>query len=126
MPRIVTFGAPRPDPAFDRPAPERLLAGNPQRTTWEYFINASGEFTAGIWSCEPGHWRIRFAPNKDEFFCVIEGRIRLHEDDGHVVEIGPGGAAVIPGGFSGSFQVVEPVKKYYVVLEREAEFTSAR
>ncbi|TYC52242.1 DUF861 domain-containing protein, partial [Zoogloea oleivorans] len=31
---------------------------------------------------------------------------------------GPGDACVIPGGFTGLFEVLEPVKKHYVFIER--------
>ena len=119
MPNIVSFSQQTPDPVFDRPRSERLLTGNPLRTTWNHYDSAGGEFSCGLWQCEPGCWRIQFAPNKDEFFCVIEGRVRLHQEDGVTVDVGPGEAAVIPAGFTGKFEVIETVKKYYVIQERE-------
>jgi uncharacterized cupin superfamily protein len=33
-------------------------------------------------------------------------------------EFGPGDACLIPGGFIGLFEVLEPVKKHYVFIER--------
>ncbi|SFN32930.1 hypothetical protein SAMN05660284_01212 [Formivibrio citricus] len=106
--------------SVDFPRPERLVDGNPKRTTWEHFINASGEMSCGIWACEKGAWRIRFEGNKDEFFCVIEGRVRLLDESGAAVEVGPGEAAVIPAGFCGVFEVMVPVRKYFVVVERKS------
>jgi uncharacterized cupin superfamily protein len=118
MPKIVAFSQQSPAPAFDRPRPDRLVSGNPLRTTWSHYDSAAGEFSCGVWQCEPGSWNIQFAANKEEFFCVIEGRVRLHQSDGTMVEIAAGEAAVIPAGFVGRFEVIEMVKKYYVVLER--------
>jgi len=117
MPRLAVFHQQTPEPVADRPRPERLVHGNPARLTWNHFSSASGEMSAGLWACEPGAWRIAFAANKDEFFTVLEGRIRITDAEGSAKEIGPGGAAVIPAGFTGLFEVLEAVKKYYVVVE---------
>lgn len=118
--RIVAFAAGEPAPAFDRPRPDRLVSGNPRRTTWEHFASAAGDLAAGIWACEPGAWNIAFAPGKDEFFCIIAGRIRISDDAGHASDFGPGEAGIIPGGFSGRFEVLAAVRKYYVVIDRPA------
>jgi uncharacterized cupin superfamily protein len=115
---LAVFTAAAPQPAFDRPRRDRLVAGDPLRTTWEHFAAASGDMTAGIWACEPGSWNIAFAENKDEFFCVIAGRIAIADTAGKRSEFGPGEAGVIPAGFTGRFEVIEPVRKYYVVVER--------
>ncbi|WP_035051581.1 cupin domain-containing protein [Andreprevotia chitinilytica] len=112
---IVHFGRQTVEPAYDRPRPDRLEAGNPLRTTFEHY--AQDGISCGIWRCETGRWRIQFAPDKHEFFCVMTGRARLHDANGVVTEVGPGEAAVIPAGFVGQFEVVEPVEKYFVVVE---------
>lgn len=115
MPQLTVFAEQQPAAAHDRPRSDRLVRGNPLRTTWEHY--AAAGLNAGIWACEPGAWRIAFAPNKHEFFCVIEGRIRITGDDGAAGEFGPGEAGVIPAGFSGTFEVLERVRKHYVVVE---------
>ena len=117
MPQLTTFAAIL-EPVFDRPRPERLVHGNPLRATWNHFTDARGDFSAGLWACEPGAWNIAFPEGKDEFFCVVSGRIRITGSDGSIAEFGPGDACVIPAGFSGTFEVREAVRKYYVVLER--------
>lgn len=117
MKTITHFQGQQPNPVFDHPRPERLLQGNPHRTTWNHYENPVTGTSSGIWACEPGAWRIEFADRKDEFFTVIEGRIRLTDEAGHAVEVGPGEAAVIPAGFRGVFEVLETVRKYYVVVE---------
>lgn len=120
MPELTVFSAATPAPTFDHPRPDRLVRGNPLRTTHEYFLAPAGDLSAGIWACEPGAWRIAFPPGKDEFFCVIEGHIRISDSHGQAAEFGPGDAGVIPAGFSGCFEVLTPVRKHYVVLERSA------
>ena len=112
---IVLLKQQQVDAVFDRPRPDRLEAGNPLRTTFEHY--ARDGVSCGIWRCEAGRWRIQFAANKHEFFSVISGRVRLYDTAGTMSEVGPGEAAVIPAGFVGQFEVVEPVEKYFVVVE---------
>lgn len=118
MPKLTVFHTGTPAPTFDHPRPDRRVHGNPLRTTHEHFLAPSGDLCAGIWSCEPGAWNIAFPEGKDEFFCVIEGCLRITDTEGEACEFGPGQAAVIPSGFTGRFEVLTPVRKYYVVLER--------
>jgi uncharacterized cupin superfamily protein len=120
MPTITDFRSPAVLPELDYPREERRLAGKPQRTTWNHFTSASGEISAGVWACEPGSWRIAFAPNKDEFFHVLEGRCRIVDEQGQAAEAGPGDSLVIPAGFKGVFEVVEAIRKHYVIVERKA------
>ncbi|QNM97917.1 cupin domain-containing protein [Chitinimonas koreensis] len=118
-PTIVHFSQQATAPEYDHPREERRLQGNPLRTTWNHFTNASGEVYAGVWGCEPGSWRIAFGPDEDEFFFVTEGRCRVIDEAGHAVEAGPGESLVIPAGFKGVFEVLEPMKKHYVIVERK-------
>lgn len=118
MPKLTVFAAGQPDPTFDHPRPDRLVHGNPLRSTYEHFVR--DDLSAGIWACQPGAWKIAFADGKDEFFCVIDGRLRITDEDGNATEFGPGDACVIPAGFRGTFAVIEAVRKYYVVIDRPA------
>ena len=100
----------------DYPRPDRLVAGNPKRLTESLYEHPN--MNCGIWSCEAGAWNIVFADNKQEFFQVIEGVVRLHDSKMQsFVEIKAGEAGIIPPGFTGTFEVVEAVKKYFVVVE---------
>lgn len=115
---IVTFDPPQTTPVIDQPRPERREIGAPERRTWTLYESGPEGLAAGIWDCEPGRWRIEFGPHEHEYFVVLEGLARIHDDAGAVTEIGPGQAVVIPAGFRGSFEVVERVRKHFVVVER--------
>lgn len=115
---IIRFDAPAAAPVVDHPRPDRREHGVPERRTWTLYESAPQGLSAGIWCCDPGRWRIVFPPDKHEYFFVLEGRVRLHERAGGFVEIGAGEGAVIPGGFEGSFEVLERVRKHFVVVER--------
>lgn len=116
--RIVRLDQPSAPGVVDHPRPDRLEQGNPRRETWSLYESADGQMSAGIWSCEVGRWRIVFPAGKDEYFFVLEGHVRLHERDGGCVDVQAGQGAVIPGGFEGAFEVIRPVRKHFVVVER--------
>lgn len=102
--------------SIDYPRPDRLVKGNPERLTYSAYEHPN--MNCGIWTCEVGAWKIQFAENKQEFFQVIKGVVRLHDaQNSSFVEIKAGEAGIIPPGFTGTFEVVTAVKKYYVVVE---------
>lgn len=118
MPALISFNSATVEPSFDHPREERRLVGAPLRTTWSHFQSGDGRVDAGVWACEVGAWRIAFPEGQDEFFTVLEGRVRVSDDAGNASEVGPGEALVIPAGFTGVFEVLEAVKKYYVFVRR--------
>lgn len=119
-PAIVLFdNTPATPPAVDHPRADRRLDGCPRRETWTFHEAPQGDLSAGLWTCEPGHWRIVFPPGKEEYFFVLEGRLRLHDAArGTFTEVVAGQGAVIPGRFEGSFEVIERVRKHFVVVDR--------
>ena len=48
---------------------------------------------------------------------MLEGRVRLTDEHGVAVEYGPGDAFVVPAGFTGTWESLEPVRKRYVIYE---------
>jgi uncharacterized cupin superfamily protein len=108
-------------PDVDHPKPERLIAGNPRRDTWNVVDAAlpAGRLYCGVWHCEPGHWRIEMAAGEHELFTVLAGRCRVHAAAGGFEEAGPGQAIYIPGGFVGSFEVIEPLCKTYTIVSAQ-------
>lgn len=116
MSRLLAFDV-QPAPTQDRPAAERCLGVPPLRTTWSVFENAAQGVDCGEWACEPGAWRIAFHEGRQEFFHVLEGRLRIVAEDGEAREFGPGDACVIPPGFRGTFEVLAPVRKRYVMID---------
>lgn len=118
MKEITSFNKSSVEPSTDYPKAERLVSGNPKRTTWNYYTSDKSDLYCGVWASEVGAWRIAYPDNMEEFFHVLEGRIRLKSDNGNVEDFGPGEACVIPAGFQGIFEVLEATKKHYVILER--------
>lgn len=118
MTRITSFTQPDSAPVIDQPRVERREEGAPQRSTWTLYESAAEGLVAGIWDCEVGRWRIEFGPAEHEYFHVLHGRARLHDAEGGVTDVGPGQAVVIPPNFRGSFEVLEPLRKHFVIVEK--------
>ena len=115
MPTLVDFKTATPDVSTSRPAPERLLAGDPEHSARNYFSDATGQFFAGTWQSSPGTWRVRYSEN--EFCHLCSGRVRIEDEQGRAWTFQSGDTFVIPAGFVGTWQVLEPTSKLYVIFE---------
>ena len=120
-PHIQLFREMQTEAEIDYPRSERLVQGNPKRTTWNHFTNSSGEVFMGVWACEPGSWRIEMGIDEDEYFYVLEGAGAIIEENGARREFSVGDAVIIPAGFKGIFEVTEAMKKHYVIIERQQQ-----
>ena len=124
MSSIVKFDKPSTAPDIDFPREERREIGAPERRTWVLYESGPAGLAAGIWECEPGRWRIQMDPTEHEYMVVLAGRCRLHATDGGFTEAGPGEAVVIPAGFAGSFEVLQPLRKHFVIVVAPAPATA--
>jgi uncharacterized cupin superfamily protein len=100
------------------PAPEKLLAGNPQQTVWMHYADPSGRFSVGVWRSEPGAWRIRYT--EDEYCELLEGVSVVTDAGGRATTLRAGDTFVIPRGFEGTWEVVETTTKRFVIHEPQA------
>ncbi|MBY6092529.1 cupin domain-containing protein [Maritimibacter alkaliphilus] len=98
-------------PEIERPAPEKVIAGDPVFTTWN-LVEEDGLY-AGIWESTPGTWRISY--DEWEYCRLICGVSILTEEGGASVTLRAGDSFVIPRGFRGTWQVVETTRKDYVI-----------
>jgi uncharacterized cupin superfamily protein len=51
---------------------------------------------------------------------LTEGRVRIESSAGDRYEFRVGDAFVVPAGFEGTWEVVEPCKKWYAVFEQRS------
>jgi uncharacterized cupin superfamily protein len=99
-------------------AADRLRSGNPLQALLNAYSSADECFHCGQWSCEPGAWRVEYS--EDELCHLLQGRIRLIDETGGAVEFGVGDSFVIPAGFRGIWETLEPTRKVYVIYEGPA------
>ena len=113
-PNIIDFTAPLAAEST-APAADRLISGEPAQTIANYFSDPTQQFHAGTWSSTAGKWRIRYT--ESEFCCLTRGRVVLENSAGERWEFGPGMGFVVPAGFEGTWEVVEPCTKFYAIFE---------
>ncbi|MTH60471.1 DUF861 domain-containing protein [Paracoccus litorisediminis] len=75
-----------------------------------------GKVTIGTWECTP-YAEILAYPNMTEYTTVLSGRVAITDADGTVQEFGPGDNYVLKSGFEGRFEVLETLRKIYVLIE---------
>ena len=80
-------------------------------TTKEWYGDPTGSFKSGFWSAQPGRSEIRYT--SDELCHILEGVVRLTDASGHVETYRAGDTFLIPNGFTGVWETVEPVRKFY-------------
>lgn len=94
------------------PAPERIVSGAPAGVAAD--VHADGRLFSGVWRSSPGSWRVAY--DEWEYCHVTQGRARLHEDGAAPVDVGPGDSFILHPGFTGVWEVLEPIEKHYVIL----------
>ena len=100
------------------PSPEKILAGIPRTRVSNQYADRTQQFFCGLWTSTSGKWRIRYTEHE---LCVLfEGRVRIESVGGDRHEFKAGDAFVVPAGFEGVWEVVEPCKKWYAVFEERS------
>lgn len=94
---------------------EKVLFGTPRTRTWVLYENLPDRLYAGEWEATPGKWRISYA--EWEYMEVISGACVVEGDNGERIEAGPGDKFVIEPGFTGTWEVLSPMRKSWVIRE---------
>jgi uncharacterized cupin superfamily protein len=115
IPPVIPFQGLLPEPQRYHPPAERIISGDPAQSATNLFQSADGRFNSGIWECQPGKWRVVFT--ESEFCHLLAGVIVVRGDDGSERTFKAGDAFVSPAGFTGTWEVLEPAKKFYAFYE---------
>lgn len=115
---IVDFSAVSTEAERYRPAPEKILKGDPEQTLYNHYNSPCGQMSAGVWESEAGQWKVNFTEH--EYCEIVQGVSVLRDDDGNAKTLRAGDRFVIPAGFSGTWEVLEACRKIYVVFEQKA------
>jgi uncharacterized cupin superfamily protein len=84
-------------------------------TTAEFYSDPGGAFKTGFWASQPNRAEIDYI--HDELCVIIDGLVRVTDATGHVETYRPGDTFLIPKGFKGVWETVEPVRKFYAVYK---------
>lgn len=99
-------------PEITRPAPEKVLSGNPVHTTWN--LEDRDGLYCGIWQSTPGKWRVSYT--EWEYVHILEGVSVLTDVEGRATTLRAGDRWVIRPGFAGTWECLETTLKDYVIL----------
>lgn len=88
--------------------------GDLPRQTAAGFYEENGMY-AGTWDCEPGTLMLDLEIT--EFCHLLEGHWKLTSESGQVTEIRPGDSWIFPKGWKGTSEVIEKVRKIYMIIE---------
>lgn len=98
--------------------PDRVVEGDPHHSTQMCFESPDGALIAGTWTSTPGKWHAFI--DRDEFCMILEGHVRLIDEDGNAKTYKTGDAFLIPNGFRGYWDVIETTTKHFVIRDHAA------
>lgn len=102
---------PATPPEVTRPAPDRLIAGDPEHRTWN--IEDLDGLYCGLWQSTPGVWAVSY--DEWEYCHILEGISVLTDAEGNAHTLRAGDSFVIRPGFVGTWSVIETTLKEYVI-----------
>lgn len=111
MPNLVRLNRETALPEVSRPAPEKVISGDPVHTTWN--VEDQGGLYCGLWQSTPGSWRVSYT--EWEYVHILHGVSVLHEDGQAPVTLHAGQSFIIRPGFAGVWEVIETTLKDYVI-----------
>ncbi len=96
---------------IDFSMPPDLVPGDAK----EFYASKDGKFTAGFWASGPMMIDVHYT--EDEFCFLLAGQVQLTGADGATRLYQTGDGFIIPSGFSGTWQSIGQVQKYYVIYQ---------
>ncbi|KAB2882085.1 MAG: cupin domain-containing protein [Albidovulum sp.] len=111
MPLFLRLTPAAAAPETERPAPEKVISGDPVHTTWN--VEERDGLYCGIWESTPGTWRISY--DEWEYCRILSGRSVITDASGAKHALGPGDSFILRPGFTGTWEVIETTRKDYVI-----------
>lgn len=110
---VINFSQSLATPINERVDHVDLLSAPYQATTWTHYSNSNETFTAGIWEAEA--CVEKFVASHEEYCHILEGSVRLTDDQGESRVFDTGDHFTIPSGFSGLWENIGTVRKAFVI-----------
>ena len=101
--------------ASPSPSPELLLSPSPTQTGRNWFEDATGQWTMGVWDSTP--YRRKAIPfPRHELMHLLEGSVTLATQDGWRETYKAGDTFFVPMGANVEWHSTEYVNKYYCIM----------
>ena len=110
---VFRLPAPGPEPMLTDLDGWTKIEGNPTMKTWVQHTSIDGSVISGTWEATQGTWHAKY--RFYEFVHLIAGEIVITPDGGASVTLRPGDGFVVEPGFSGTWTIVEPVRKHFCI-----------
>ncbi|MCX4746941.1 cupin domain-containing protein [Kitasatospora sp. NBC_01287] len=91
--------------------PEKVISGELGITDSLHFTSADSGFITGIWESGPGKFHAQYV--EDEFYYMLYGKVVITDSAGRARTFSSGDCITVPAGFVGTWEVLEPTKKFY-------------
>lgn len=91
-----------------------VISGAANELGENHFATNNGKLTIGTWECTP-YAEDLSCSDYSEFATILSGRVALTDPDGTVNTFGPGESYIMPVGWQGRFEVLETLRKIYVI-----------
>mgnify|MGYP003411883836 FL=1 len=114
--QLINFAEAQTPADHYRPAAEKILKGDPAQSVRNHYSSPCKQFHTGEWSGDVGQWTINYTEH--EYCEILQGVSVLRDKDGNAVTYRAGDRFVIPAGFSGTWEVIEPTRKTYVMFDQ--------
>ena len=112
--RAITAVATDVSSASLEPWGQRPGATGEAATSGWKLLDQEGQPAVGVWECTPGSWTV--TDRRDtETSVIVSGRARVTDADGTAHDLGAGDVLVLPLGWSGTWEILEPTRKVYIV-----------
>jgi uncharacterized cupin superfamily protein len=104
-------------PVAERPAPDRLVEGDPLQRSWNFDTTADDTVIAGVWESEAGAWT-SIKGESWELCHILSGVSVIEEEGKPPLRLVAGDTFVMRPGFVGIWRVLETTRKVYVIKRR--------
>jgi uncharacterized cupin superfamily protein len=98
------------------PSADILDSPVPTQNAHEYFADATGQFTLGVWETTGYHRKLIASP-RHELMHLLEGVVSFSDDQGRTQSFKPGETFFVPQGAPNSWKSEGKVRKIYCTLQ---------
>lgn len=104
-------------PRVDHDASDTPITGALEPRGYTAYTDPSGAFTAGVWACDAGTLAISNL-GIDEACYLVEGEVVITDEHGNRETFQAGDAFLLPRGFTGTWHMPGPIRKYNAMFRR--------
>jgi uncharacterized cupin superfamily protein len=98
---------------------ENVIEGEPTETGYNFFTDATGRLTSGVWEVTPCTTQADAYP-VDEFCIILSGTVVITDSAGRAETFKAGDAFVVPKGTPCTWHFPEATRKFYVIFDADA------